>query len=111
MRTSMVPLLAILMTASAWAQSGPATGWEDGQPPGNANQVLYAKDVAGPFNTMNPGPECSRRTGEQSHGGNSPLMSSGTSNSAYAYCYYKLFDDNVPIRAGTRVQYWIWHQG
>ncbi len=111
MRTRMVLPFVVLMSASAWAQSGLSTGWENGQPMGIGDQVLYSKDVAGPFNTMSPGPECSRRTGENQHGGNSALMVSGTSNNGYAYCYYKLFDDNLPVRAGTRLQYWIWHQG
>jgi hypothetical protein len=103
----MATLMALLMTV----QSGLASGWEDGQPQGNGNQVVYSKDVAGPFNTMNPGPECSRRINEVQHGGASALMISGWSNNAYAYCYYKLFDDNIPIRAGTQLKYWIWHQG
>ena len=108
MRISMVPMMALAMAASAWAQSGFSTGWEDGQPHGNGNQVLYSKDVAGPFNTMNPGPECSRRTNEVQHGGAYALMISGTSNNAYAYCYYKLFDDNLPIRLGLQIHKLIW---
>ena len=99
-------MLAFLLTTQ-----GLSSGWEDGQPQGYGNQVIYSKDVAGPFNTMNPGPECSRRTNEVEHGGAFSLMISGYSNSEYAYCYYKLFDDNLPIRQGTHLKYWIWHQG
>jgi hypothetical protein len=88
---------------------GLSSGWEDGQPHGYGNQVIYSKDVAGPFNTMSPGPECSRRTNEVEHGGAYSLMISGWSNNGYAYCYYKLFDDNIPIRAGTQLKYWIYH--
>src|SRR6185295_10727998 len=88
-----------------------ASGWEDGQPLGNSDVVLYSKDVAGPFNTMSPPPECSRRSGEQQHSGSCALMISGTSNAAYAYCYYKVFDDNIAIQSGTKLKYWIWHQG
>ena len=87
-----------------------ASGWEDGQPLGNTDVVLYSKDVAGPFNTMSPPPECSRRLGEQQHSGANALMISGTSNAAYAYCYYKVFDDNIAIQRGTKLKYWIWHQ-
>jgi hypothetical protein len=88
-----------------------ATGWEAGQPVGPLDQVLYSKDVAGPFNTMSPGPECSPRAGEQQHSGGAALMISGHSNAAYAYCYYKVFDDNLSIQSGTKLKYWIWHQG
>jgi len=88
-----------------------SSGWEDGQPLGNSDVVLYSKDVAGPFNTMSPPPECSRRSGEQQHSGTNALMISGTSNAAYAYCYCKVFDDNIAIQAGTKLKYWIWHQG
>jgi hypothetical protein len=91
--------------------SSMASGWEDGQPLGNTDVVLYSKDVAGPFNTMSPPPECSRRSGEQQHSGAAALMISGTSNAAYAYCYYKVFDDNIAIQNGTKLKYWIWHQG
>jgi hypothetical protein len=88
-----------------------ASGWESGQPVGPLDQVLYSKDVAGPFNTMSPGPECSPRAGENQHSGSAALMISGHSNAAYAYCYYKMFDDNLSIQSGTKLKYWIWHQG
>jgi hypothetical protein len=88
-----------------------STGWEDGEPHGNGNRVVYRKDVAGPFNTENPGPECSRRVGERSYSGACSLMVAGHSNSGYAYCYYSLFDTDVPIQAGTKLRYKIHHQG
>jgi hypothetical protein len=37
-------------------------------------------------------------------------MISGTSNAAYAYCYYKAFDDNIAIQAGTKLRSLI-HRG
>jgi hypothetical protein len=86
-----------------------ATGWEDGEPLGNSDLVLYSKDVAGYFNSSNPPPECSRRSGETQRTGSHALMVAGYSNAAYAYCYYKLFDDDIPVQAGTRIKYWIWH--
>ena len=50
---------------------------------------------AGFFNSSSPPPECSRRSGEQQHAGTYSLMVAGFSNAAYAYCYYKVFDDNI----------------
>jgi hypothetical protein len=111
MRTATTPLFALLATASAWAQGGLSSGWEDGQPHGNADQVIYSKDVAGYFNTMSPAPECSRRVGEAQHGGSGSLMIAGWSRAAYAYCYYRLFEQDIPVSAGTRLRYWIRHQG
>ena len=86
-----------------------ASGWEAGQPVGPMDQVLYSKDVAGPFNNMNPGPECSPRAGENQHSGSAALMISGFSNAGYAYCYTKMFDDNIAIQNGTKLKYWIFH--
>ena len=99
MRVVMTATFAILASLPALAQ-GLSTGWEDGEPHGRGDQVIYAKDVAGFFNTMNPGPECSRRAGEIPHSGAYSLMIAGHSNAGYAYCYYRLFDDDLPIRAG-----------
>ncbi len=87
-----------------------ASGWEDGDPLGNSDLVLYSKDVAGPFNSASPPPECSRRSGETQRTGSFSLMASGTSNAAYAYCYYKLFDDDLAVQAGTKLKYWIYHE-
>lgn len=86
-----------------------STGWEDGEPQGNVDLVLYAKDVAGFFNTMSPPPECSRRAGENQHSGSYALMVAGYSRNAYSYCYYKLFDDNIAVGSGTKIAYWIYH--
>jgi hypothetical protein len=93
------------------ALQGLSSGWEDGEPHGNSNQVVYRKDVAGPFNTENPGPECSRRAGERPYSGTYSLMVSGHANNGYAYCYYSLFDNDLPVQPGTRLRYRIWHEG
>jgi hypothetical protein len=87
-----------------------ASGWEPGEPAGNIDQVFIIRDVSGPFNSQSPPPECSPRSGEQWRTGSHALMISGYSNAAYAYCYYKLFDDDLLIQAGTKLKYWIWHQ-
>jgi hypothetical protein len=87
-----------------------ASGWEDGDPLGNSDLVLYSKDVNGFFNTASPPPECSRRSGEVQRTGAYSLMVAGYSNAAYAYCYYKVFDTNIPIQSGTKLAYWIYHQ-
>jgi len=87
-----------------------ASGWEDGDPLGNSDLVLYSKDVNGFFNTSSPPPECSRRSGELQRTGAYSLMIAGYSNAAYAYCYYKVFDNNIAIQSGTRISYWIYHQ-
>ncbi len=99
----MTMLLALLAT------QGVSTGWEEGQPWGLGDHVVYRKDVAGFFNGSNPGPECSRRTGENQYSGAWSLMVAGYSNNPYAYCYTKIFDDNIPIQPGTKLSYWIFH--
>src|SRR5688572_13623693 len=78
---------------------------------GPADVVVYSKDVAGAFNTMSPPPECSPRGGELQRSGAQALMIAGWSNAAYAYCYYKMFDDDVAIQPGSKLRYWIHHQG
>ena len=88
-----------------------ASGWEAGEPQGNSDQVFIIRDVNGPFNSSSPPPECSPRAGETSRTGPTALMISGYSNAAYAYCYYRLFDDDLLILPGTKLRYWIWHVG
>src|SRR5438045_3549977 len=88
-----------------------ATGWERGEPQGIGDQVFIIREVNGAFNSASPPPECSPRTGETSRTGASALMVAGYSNAAYAYCYYKLFDDNILILPGTKLRYWVWHVG
>lgn len=88
-----------------------ASGWEPGEPQGLTDQVFIIRDVNGAFNTSSPPPECSPRTGETWRSGEAALMIAGYSNAAYAYCYYKLFDDDLLIQPGTKLRYWVWHIG
>jgi hypothetical protein len=85
------------------------TGWEDGQVHGFADQVVYSKNVAGYYNSSSPPPECSRRYRERVRSGDYSLMMAGYSQAAYAYCYYKVFDLNLPVVNGTKIGYWIYH--
>ena len=85
------------------------SGWEDGQVHGFANRVEYSKNVAGYFNSFNPPPECSRRYRETVHSGNYSLMIAGYSQASYAFCYYRVFDLNIPIVNGMKIGYWIYH--
>lgn len=110
--TRVASSLLLLSLAPALAQTPSiGTGWEDGQPHGLADQVLYSREVAGFFNGPSPPPECSRRRGETRRTGDHSLLVAGYARAAYSYCYYLLFDQDVPIRAGTRLRYWIWHAG
>jgi hypothetical protein len=88
-----------------------ASGWEPGDPLGYFDQVFIIRDVLGFGGTMTPPPECSPRSGETWRTGAHALMIAGYSNAPYAYCYYKLFDDNLLIQPGTKLRYWIWHVG
>lgn len=90
--------------ASPALAQGIVTGWEDGQRLGASDRVLYARNVQ-------PGAITSRRRNEQRHGGAYSLLAYGRSNGGGAYCYTLAFDDDVPIRAGARLRYWIWHAG
>jgi len=85
------------------------SGWEDGQTLGFMDRVQYSKSVAGYFNTSNPPPECSRRYRETVRSGNYALMIAGYSQAAYAYCYYRVFDLNLPVVKGMKIGYWIYH--
>jgi hypothetical protein len=80
---------------------GLASGWEDGDPLGYADQVFIIREVDGP-------PVTSRRS-ETRRTGAYALRISGNSNSPYAYCYTKLFDEDLLIVPGTKLRYWIWH--
>jgi len=93
------------------ARTSLASGWESGEPLGNFDQVFIIRDVNGWNNTSTPPPECSPRAGETWRTGSTALMTSGYSNAPYAYCYYKLFDDDILIQPGTKLRYWIWHSG
>jgi hypothetical protein len=88
-----------------------ASGWESGEPQGLSDQVFIIREVSGFFNSSTPPPECSPRAGETWRSGSNALMVAGYSNAAYAYCYYKLFDENILILPGTHLRYWVWHVG
>ena len=95
-----------LWLSSAEAQSTVmATGWEDGQNLGLADRVQYSKDVAGYFNSSSPPPECSRRYHEIVRSGDYALMIAGYSQASYAYCYYRVFDLNLPVVNGMKISY------
>jgi hypothetical protein len=85
------------------------TGWEDGQPLGISDHVLYRKDVVGAFNVDGSSPGCARRLNERPRQGSYSLQASGYSRSSYAYAYCKIFDQNIPIQNGTRLRYWAFH--
>jgi hypothetical protein len=85
------------------------TGWENGQVQGFADWVFYSKDVAGFYNSSLPPPECSRRYHETVRSGDYSLMIAGYSRASYAYCYYRVFDLNLPVVKGMKISYWIFH--
>jgi hypothetical protein len=100
-------MLLFLLAPTAMAQSGyVATGFEDGQPPGAADQILLASGVG-----ATPRPDRTRVRNEQRHGGDYSMRIAGRSLRAYAYSYHRLLDDDIPIAAGTKLKYWIWHAG
>ncbi len=104
MRASVLSAFLLSALASPALAQGIVTGWEDGQRLGASDRVLYARNVA-------PGAITSRRQNEERHGGAYSLLAYGRSNGGGAYCYTLAFDDDVPIRAGARLRYWIWHAG
>jgi hypothetical protein len=85
-----------------------STGWENGEPEGAIDDVMYSQSV-GPH----PGgtkPECSRRSGERARSGNYALMIAGSSQADYAYCYYRVFDSlSIPVTNKTKIGYYIYH--
>ena len=87
-----------------------ATGWEDGQLQGLMNRVEYSREVAGYFNTSSPPPECGPRYRERPRSGDYSLMMAGYSRAGYAYAYFRVFDQNIPVSPGNRIGYWIYHQ-
>lgn len=88
-----------------------ATSWEPGQPLGNSNLIQYRSNVAGWNGNDSPPPECSPRQGEIRRSGNWAEMIAGQdmSASANSFCYYRVFDDNIEIREGTMIGFWIYH--
>ena len=87
-----------------------ASGWEDGQDRGLSNRVEYSREVAGYYNSSDPPPECGARFGERPRSGDYSLMMAGYSRAGYAYAYFRVFDQNIPVVDGTRIGYWIYHQ-
>jgi hypothetical protein len=85
------------------------TGWEDGQPVGFSDLVLYKKDTVHAFNLDGSNPGCGRRLGERPRQGSYSLQVSGYSRTGYAYAYHKLLDLRLPIRVGTKLRYWVFH--
>jgi murein DD-endopeptidase MepM/ murein hydrolase activator NlpD len=106
-------LLAILVVGMAgplWAETTLfESGWENGQVYGHADSVAYSREVAGYFNSSSPPPECSRRYHEQVHNGDYALMVAGYSGASYAYCYYRVFDEDIEVVEGMKLGYWIYH--
>ena len=86
------------------------SGWEDGQVHGRVDSIKYSRNVAGYFNTWSPPPECSRRYHETVRSGNYSLMIAGYSQASYAYCYYRVFDEHIPVVEGMKISYWIYHK-
>jgi len=88
-----------------------STSWEDGQPQGNSDLIQYRSNVAGWNGNENPPPECSPRRGEIWRSGNRAEMIAGQDMSATqnSYCYYRVFDNNMEIREGTMIGFWIYH--
>lgn len=87
-----------LRTGLESGQSQPA--WPDSIDNNNALNISgYLPGVS---------PECSVRSNETSHSGTSSLMVAGTDNStASSYCYYKVFDVDIPVTSDMRLNYWI----
>jgi hypothetical protein len=87
-----------------------ATGFESGDPlPAYKDSVNSATNVSGYLAGTDP--ECSPRTGEQDHGGNSALMFAGTANGGSSTnCTYNAFTANFSIARSTVLDYWIYPQ-
>ena len=92
-----------------------SSGWENGQPNGYQNLVMYSKSAAGYYNSSNPPPEAGRVTSEMGvsvYNGSYYLRVAGYSQASYAYAYYKLFDTNIKIQSGMKLRYYIYtYQG
>lgn len=89
------------------------TGFENGQPqPSWSDTIDFSNNVSGYFSNIRP--ECSPRSGEQTHTGGVAEMYSGTANgTSNCNCYYKVFDfSSSPLTIGstTSFSYWIYPQ-
>ncbi len=87
-----------------------ATSWEDGQPAGLTNRVEYSRSVVGYSGSGSPPPEAIRQFHGITHTGSYSLKIAGYSQASYAYCYYRLFDDNIAVVPGMKISYWIYHE-
>ncbi len=87
-----------------------STSWESGQPAGLTNMVEYSRSVVGYNNSNNPPPEAIRQFHGISHTGSYSLKVAGYSRSRYAYVYFRLFDQDIEVSAGTKLSYWIYHE-
>ncbi len=87
------------------------TSWESGQPSGYWNRIEYRNAVYGWYGNDNPPPECSPRYREIWRSGNWAELIAGwdMSASSNSYCYCRVFDDNIEIRSGTTIAFWIYH--
>ena len=97
------------------------TGFEGGDPQPNWNDTAdldfwpngnNPTSISGYLSGISP--ECSVRSSEQFHTGNSALMFSGTANGGAAtYLYYKVFDFSsspISILSNSTLSYWIYPQ-
>jgi hypothetical protein len=86
------------------------TGFESGGArPTWSNTVDSSSNVTGYTAGVNP--ECAVRSGEQSHGGSSALMYSGTANGGSSTsCSYEVFNVHMPISSSMVLDYWIYPQ-
>lgn len=87
-----------------------STGFETGDTQTTwPDTIDFSNNVSGYMSGINP--ECSIRTGETFHAGSAALMYSGTDNSATSsYCYYKVFDVDIPVTSTTKLSYWFYPQ-
>jgi murein DD-endopeptidase MepM/ murein hydrolase activator NlpD len=85
------------------------SGWEDGESEGFRDRVEYSNNVAGYFNSSTPPPECHRWFLNTAHTGSRVLRIAGYSQATYAYCYYRVFDVDIPVKSGLKLSYWIYH--
>jgi hypothetical protein len=92
------------------AQAPLSTGFESADPlPTYKDALESSSNISGYQTGLNP--ECSIRTGEQHHGGNSALLFSGSANGgATTNAYYDVFTVNLPISSSTVLDYWIYPQ-
>ncbi|MGB9890858.1 MAG: PA14 domain-containing protein, partial [Anaerolineae bacterium] len=88
-----------------------STGWENGQTLGYSDRIQYRANVAGWYGNESPPPECSRRYRETWRAGNWAEMIAGQDMSASqnSYCYYRVFENDIEIREGTMIAFWIYH--